>query len=104
MQAMGAPMNDKRRFKMVRDSIKTHALIGILHNFGVGVLEIGESFDECKVGIILSREGIRTWADFQKAIDDYAQDITGVMDQVSLGTADPGDPGGDPGKRTGGKT
>ena len=88
---------------MVRESIKTHGLIELLHNFGMSVLEMGESFSECQVAIILSSEGIGTWADFQKAIDDYAQDITGVMDQVSLGTADPGDLGGDPGKRSRGK-
>ena len=64
---------------MVRDSIKTHGLIELLYNFGVGVLEMGESLDECKVGIILSRSGISNWEDFQRVINEYAEDITGVM-------------------------
>ena len=46
---------------MVRDSIKTRGLIELLHNFGVSVLEMGESFNESQVDIILSKkEGIRT--------------------------------------------
>ena len=83
---------------MVRDSIKTDALIEPLHNFGVDVLEMEDSFNESQVDIILSnQDGIRTWENFQKAINEYAEDITGVMDEVSPGTADLGEPGGDPG-------
>ena len=84
---------------MVRESIKTHGLIELLHNCGMSALEMGESFNESQVAIILSSEGIRTWADFQKAINEYAEDITGVMYQVSPGTTAPGDPGGDPGTK-----
>lgn len=54
------------------DTIKTHTLIEILHNFGMSVLEMGESFNESQVAIILSRqEGIHTWVDFQKTINEY---------------------------------